>query len=122
MNVLVTGIGGYIGTLVTPALRARGYDVRGFSRRPDRIELDVPVIAGDAVTGEGLDLALDGVDVAYFLIHSMEPAPSGGYTFSIRERAAAERFAGAARRAGVRRIVYLGGPEPLEQPPSPHLA
>jgi uncharacterized protein YbjT (DUF2867 family) len=122
MNVLVTGIRGYVGMLVARELRDRGHDVRGFSRRPDRIELDVPVIGGDAVTGDGLARALDGIDVAYFLIHSMEPAPSDDDAFPDRERVAAERFADAARRAGVRRIVYLGGPEPPAQPPSPHLA
>jgi uncharacterized protein YbjT (DUF2867 family) len=122
MNVLVTGIGGYIGPLVARTMRDRGHDVRGFSRRPERIDLDVPVIGGDAITGDGLQLALDGIDVAYFLIHSMEPASTGHDPFSVRDRAAAERFADAARRAGVRRIVYLGGPEPPERPPSPHLA
>ena len=79
------------------------------------------MIAGDAVTGAGLDEALDGIDVAYFLIHSMEPAPGSDDGFGVRERAAAERFAGAARRAGVGRIVYLGGPEPPVGSPSPHL-
>jgi uncharacterized protein YbjT (DUF2867 family) len=121
MKVLVTGIGGYVGALVARALRDRGHDVRGFSRRPDRIELELPVIGGDAVTGDGLDRALDGVDVAYFLIHSMEPTSGGEEPFSIRERTAAERFAESARRAGVRRIVYLGGPEPTGRA-SPHLA
>lgn len=125
VRVLVTGIGGYIGALVAAGLQQRGHAVRGYARRPERVTLDVPVVAGDAVTGEGLDEALDGVDVAYFLIHSMEPAPGSGDGFGVRERAAAERFAAAARRAGVRRIVYLGGPEPPDGvggTPSPHLA
>ena len=66
---------------------------------------------GDATTGQGLDAALDGVDVAYYLIHSME-GPRGGLR---RRRAApAEAFAEAARRAGVRRIVYLGGLVPAD--------
>ena len=92
MNVLVTGIGGYIGTLIARALLGRGHDVRGFSRRPDRIDLDVPVIGGDAVTGDGLELALEGVDVAYFLIHSMEPVVNGtGGTFSDRELRSADK-------------------------------
>ena len=125
VRVLVTGIGGYIGALVAAGLQQGGHAVRGYARRPERVTLDVPVVAGDAVTGEGLDEALDGVDVAYFLIHSMEPAPGSGDGFGVRERAAAERFAAAARRAGVRRIVYLGGPEPPDGvggTPSPHLA
>jgi uncharacterized protein YbjT (DUF2867 family) len=122
LHVLVTGIGGYVGGLVAAEMQRRGHAVRGYARRPQRVTLEVPVITGDAVTGTGLDEALDGIDVAYFLIHSMEPSPGSADGFGVRERAAAERFAGAARRAGVRRIVYLGGPEPSSGPPSPHLA
>ena len=121
LNVLVTGVGGYVGSLVAASLIRRGHHVSGFSRRPDRVALEVPVFAGDAVTGDGLDAALGGVEVAYFLIHSMEPAPGATDRFALRERSAAERFAGAARRAGVRRIVYLGGPEPADGRRSPHL-
>ena len=70
----------------------------------------VPVLRGDAVTGQGLDAALEGIDVAYFLIHSMEPSTDG--PFAARERTAAENFARAARAAGVQRIVYLGRSDP----------
>jgi uncharacterized protein YbjT (DUF2867 family) len=66
------------------------------------------VLRGDAVTGEGLERALGGVEVAYYLIHSMESSP-GGVSFVERERLAAANFAAAAQAAGVRRIVYLGG-------------
>ncbi len=75
---------------------------------------------GDAVTGVGLDRALHGIDVAYYLIHSMEP--SGNDRFGERERAAAENFARTAQNAGVSRIVYLGGLVPADGPPSAHLA
>ena len=122
LSILVTGIGGYVGGLVAAELQRRGHAVRGYARRPERVTLNVPVIAGDAVAGTGLDEALKGIDVAYFLIHSMEPAAGSDEAFGVRERAAAERFAGAARRAGVGRIVYLGGPEPSDGSPSPHLA
>jgi uncharacterized protein YbjT (DUF2867 family) len=125
LHVLVTGIGGYVGGRLAAELQGRGHAVRGYARRPQRVTLNVPVVAGDAVAGTGLDEALDGIDVAYFLIHSMEPAPDSGDGFGDRERVAAERFAGAARRAGVGRIVYLGGPEPpggAGQTTSPHLA
>ena len=119
MNVLVTGVSGYVGSLVAARLRADGHTVRGFARRPERVALALPVVAGDAVTGDGLAEAMDGVAVAYFLIHSMETA--GDDRFAAREHAAAARFAQAAQAAGVRRIVYLGGPLPPGRP-SDHLS
>jgi uncharacterized protein YbjT (DUF2867 family) len=75
---------------------------------PERLD----VFTGDALTGEGLARALRGVEVAYYLIHSMERTAAGGREspFPERERIAAENFALAAARAGVRRLVYLGGP------------
>jgi uncharacterized protein YbjT (DUF2867 family) len=120
MTVLVTGITGYVGSVLAARLRRDGHPVRGFARSPERVTVDVPVVAGDAVTGEGLTEALAGVDIAYFLIHGMEPATGSG--FAAREREAAERFARAARTAGVTRIVYLGGLVPPNGPQSAHLA
>jgi uncharacterized protein YbjT (DUF2867 family) len=120
VNILVTGVTGYIGSLMVPRLTRDGHRVRGFARHPERVTADIPVTGGDAISGEGLDRALDGVDVAYFLIHSMEPA--GGDPFASRERLAAQRFAAAARDAGVTRIVYLGGMVPTGGPRSAHLA
>ena len=78
------------------------------------------IVTGDALTGSGLAAALEGVDVAYYLIHSMEAASNG--SFELAERRAAENFAAAAADAGVRRIVYLGGLVPSEDTLSPHLA
>ena len=119
MNILVTGTSGYIGSRLIPRLLSDGHVVRGFSRHA--LELPgVEVVRGDAVTGEGLDAALEGIDVAYFLIHSMEPSPNG--PFPTRERAAAESFARAAAAAGTERIVYLGGLIPAGGPASTHLA
>jgi uncharacterized protein YbjT (DUF2867 family) len=70
------------------------------------------ILTGDVLTGEGLTRALRGVEVAYYLIHSMERTAAGNREspFPERERIAAENFALAAARAGVRRLVYLGGP------------
>ncbi len=123
MNILVTGITGYVGSLVAPRLVADGHRVRGFARRPPPAAGAIEIVRGDALTGAGLDQALRGIDVAYFLIHSMEPSTHDG--FPGRERVAAERFAQAATAAGVHRIVYLGGlapPVAAGSPLSPHLA
>ena len=121
MRVLLTGITGSIGSTLLPRLLADGHEVRGFSRDARRAASAAPgaeVVAGDAVSGAGLDEALDGVEVAYFLIHSMEGLDAG---FGARERTAAENFVAAARRAGVRRVVYLGGLVPGHERLSRHL-
>ena len=98
--------------------------MRGFARSRERVaatgvQLDELVI-GDALTGAGLDRAMDGVEVAYYLIHSMEGAAGGA--FPEQELRGAERFAAAAAEAGVRRIVYLGGLVPRDGAASRHLA
>jgi uncharacterized protein YbjT (DUF2867 family) len=120
MNILITGITGYIGSRLAPRLLRDGHSVRGFSRHPDSDAFDFPVVAGDAVSGSGLGEALDGIDVAYFLIHSMERSLDG--SFAARDRTAAENFARAAEAAGTGRIIYLGGLIPEERPLSPHLS
>jgi nucleoside-diphosphate-sugar epimerase len=74
------------------------------------------------VTGEGLAAAVQGMDAAYFLIHSMEAAGPAAGSFWERDRRAAENFARACAEAGVDRVVYLGGLVPGEALPSPHLA
>ena len=116
MRLLVTGVSGYVGAALAGRLHAAGHEVRGFARSRERVAaagvlLD-DVVLGDAISGAGLGRALDGVDAAYYLIHSMEgPANTG---FPDHERRAAERFVTAARAAGVRRLVYLGGLVPQE--------
>src|SRR3954454_16375997 len=125
MKVLVTGITGFVGAALTPRLEREGHAVRGFARDPARVDpaLGVETVKGDAVTGDGLDEALDGVEAAYYLVHSMEPAVNGNATsFSERELRSAENFADAASRAGIDQIIYLGGFVPAGAPPSPHLA
>jgi uncharacterized protein YbjT (DUF2867 family) len=126
LNVLLTGVTGYIGSVLAPRLVREGHSVRGFARDPSRArDLGIPVSAGDAVSGEGLAEALEGIDVAYFLIHSMEPATTSDgalSAFPAREHQAAEAFARRARAAGVERIVYLGGPVPTKGRVSTHLS
>jgi uncharacterized protein YbjT (DUF2867 family) len=124
VQVLVTGASGAIGAELVPRLARGGHAVRAFARDPARVTAQgvQEIVRGDAISGAGLAEALDGVDVAYFLIHSMETALNGAGSFADRDRVAAERFAEAAREAGVRRVVYLGGLVPADAPASPHLA
>jgi uncharacterized protein YbjT (DUF2867 family) len=108
-SVLLTGATGYVGGRLLPLLTAdAGADgsLRCLVRSPERASDAVRpyAVRGDAVSGDGLDAALEGVDVAYYLIHSMD-----GEDFAARDRRAAETFGAAAARAGVRRVIYLGG-------------
>jgi uncharacterized protein YbjT (DUF2867 family) len=109
MRVLLTGASGFIGALIAPRLQSRGHEVVALAREPSRVQADVPVLRGDAISGEGLLEALEQVQVAYYLIHSMERAGTGQGPFQERERLGAENFAAAAADRGVSRIVYLGG-------------
>jgi uncharacterized protein YbjT (DUF2867 family) len=128
MRMLVTGATGAIGAELIPHLAGAGHDLRAFARTPARVPERVAALAevvqGDAVTGAGLDAALEGVDVAFFLIHSMETVAAAGADagFAGRDRRAASAFAQAAGRAGVRRVVYLGGLVPAGGRASEHLA
>jgi uncharacterized protein YbjT (DUF2867 family) len=106
VRILVTGITGYVGGALAPRLAEAGHDVVGLSRDPRRTGPDIPVLAGDVNTGAGLDAALDGVDVAYYLAHSLESANPEG--FATRDRRMAQNFVAAARTAGVRRVIHLG--------------
>ncbi|MFG1687155.1 SDR family oxidoreductase [Nonomuraea sp. NPDC049269] len=109
-HCLVTGATGYIGGRLVPELLAAGHDVRCMVRSAARLR-DLPwvgrseVVEADATDPERTFQALRGVEVAYYLIHAMGTAGR----FADRDRLAARTFAAAAERAGVRRIVYLGG-------------
>jgi uncharacterized protein YbjT (DUF2867 family) len=122
---LVTGATGYVGGRLIDRLLREGRSVRALARSPSRLEAprEVKAVKGDLVTGRGLERALDGCSVAYYLVHSLEPAAGADEDFASRDRIAAENFARAAEAAGVERIVYLGGLVP-EEPGvlSPHLA
>jgi uncharacterized protein YbjT (DUF2867 family) len=121
MRILITGVSGYVGAAVVPRLLGEGHTLRGYGRSAARVTAPVhEFVEGDAVIGTGLDAALSDVEVAYYLIHSMETLAAGA--FADRELRAAEKFAQAAQAAGVRRIVYLGGLIPQDGPLSRHLA
>ncbi|OLR92670.1 DUF2867 domain-containing protein [Actinokineospora bangkokensis] len=116
---LVIGAGGYVGRPLVAALRSAGHEVRAMARSldPDQLPGGVVGVRGDAGDAEVLDAALAGVDVAYHLVHSMD-----GDGFVAADDAIARQVAAAAARAGVRQLVYLGGPRPTDDRVSDHLA
>lgn len=107
--VLLTGATGYVGGRLLVALEAEGVAVRCLARRPaalrERAGPGTTVIAGDVLDPSTLGPALDGIDTAYYLVHSMGSSGS----FEREDRVAAGHFATAAAAAGVGRIIYLGG-------------
>lgn len=109
--IAVAGSTGYIGGLLCDWLRGEGAEVRALARSPEKArglrEIGCEVREADVLDPETLGRALEGVDVAYYLVHSMGRGADGD--FAARDKAGAENFAAAASAAGVRRIVYLGG-------------
>ncbi|MEQ8672341.1 MAG: DUF2867 domain-containing protein [Aggregatilineales bacterium] len=109
-RILVTGATGYIGGRLVPRLLDSGYTVRVMTRDARHLMgrswlKDVEIIQGDVLQPDSLQATLEDVDVAYYLIHSMEE----GDNFHERDAKAAQNFAESAKAAGVRQIIYLGG-------------
>jgi len=115
---LVTGGTGYVGGRLLLRLAAEGRPVRALARQPELLP-GLDAVPGDLLTGAGLEEALEGCSSAYYLVHSMEPAANGD--FAARDRRMAQAFGEAAARAGVERLVYLGGIVSPGQRLSPHL-
>lgn len=108
--ILLTGASGYVGSHLLPALVEAGHSVRALTRKPGGHPFPpgTDVRQGDALSGDGLEAALEGVRTAYYLIHSMG---SGKADFEAADRTAARTFAETAKAQGVERVVYLGGLE-----------
>ena len=119
--ILLTGATGYVGGRLRPRLEERGMRVRCLTRRPQSLEGEVArsteVVRGDLLDRASLDAALHGVDTAYYFVHSM----GNQSDFEEEDRTAARNFADAAKAAGVRRIIYLGGLGESDQHLSKHL-
>ncbi len=119
--MLLTGASGYVGGRLLKHLQARGVRIRCLARKPEfmrgRVDSGVEIVRGDVLDEPSLVEALRGVDTAYYLVHAMGE-PSG---FEEIDRRGAENFASAARRAAIRRIIYLGGLGESASDLSPHL-
>ena len=107
--ILLTGATGYVGGRLLEALEDDGVPLRCLARRPERLSSRVAesttVVKGDVLDRDSLMQAMAGVTTAYYLVHSM----SDDGDWEEMERRAARTFGHAAREAGVRRIIYLGG-------------
>ena len=107
--ILLTGATGYVGGRLLHALEERGESVRCLSRRPEylqpRVAPTTEVVRGDVLQPASIGPALVGVDTVYYLVHSM----SSSRPFDAADRTAAVAFGNAARDAGVKKIIYLGG-------------
>jgi len=119
--ILLTGASGYIGGRLLPSLENQGYRVRCVARHPEILKQkagpSTEVVVGDVLDRPSLDSALHGVDVAYYMVHSMSSTGS----FEETDRQAARNFSEAAKAAGVKGLIYVGGLGSEEEELSTHL-
>ncbi len=109
MKILITGATGYVGGRLLKALESKNHSIRCLARRPEFLKGKVnpltEVVKGDLLDKDSLGPAMKGIDVAYYLVHSM--GTQG--VFDEEEIRSAENFVHAAKHAGIKRIIYLGG-------------
>lgn len=121
-RVAIAGASGYVGGRLTRQLLGRGVPVRVLGRRPSALQelsaLGADAVVADVADGAAVRRALEGVDVAYYLVHAM----GGSGDFAARDRQGAQTFSQAAAEAGVQRIIYLGGLGEPRRGLSEHLA
>ena len=115
-TVLVTGATGFIGRRLVPALIDAGHDVRAMTRHPETYDGPGEAVGADVMDADSLRPALDGVDVAIYLVHSLDDPD-----FERKDAQAARNFSAAAAAAGLSQIVYMGGLGDEGQELSAHL-
>jgi uncharacterized protein YbjT (DUF2867 family) len=125
MKIFLTGATGYIGGRLAPRLIEAGHSLRCLSRSPRKLDdelwshrNDVEVVQGDMSDADELAEQMRGCDAAYYLVHSMV---SAGDTYAEKDRQLARNFATAAEKAGVKRMIYLGGLGEMGEDLSAHL-
>ncbi len=116
ISVLVTGASGFVGSRLVPALLEQGHRVRAMTRHPDTYHGAGEPVFGDVGDSDSLRETLQGMDAAYYLVHSLDSDD-----FEQRDAEAATAFGHAAADAGVRQIIYLGGLGDLDDNLSAHL-
>ena len=120
-NILVTGATGFIGSRLLFSLIKKGYSVKALSRNPRKNDNNLEYVKADLFDQTQLEHALDGIEVAYYLVHSMEGDKNQWKEFAERERIQAQNFLRSATKAGVKRIIYLGGLVNEDLDLSPHM-
>lgn len=116
LTVLVTGATGFIGRRLVPALVEAGHEVKAMTRRPEEYDGPGTPVRGDVFDAGSLAEPLEGVDVAIYLVHSLDDTD-----FERKDAEAAKAFSLAAAAQGVGQIVYLGGLGKDGEELSPHL-
>lgn len=114
--MVVTGASGFIGSHLARALDGKGYDVRAMTRHPERYDGAGTPVQGDVFDPDSVGKALHGANAAYYLVHSLDSDD-----FEAKDAEAARTFADAAGRAGLERVIYLGGLGNDGEDLSPHL-
>ncbi|MBA4453651.1 MAG: NAD-dependent epimerase/dehydratase family protein [Nitrosopumilaceae archaeon] len=118
---MVTGATGFIGSRLLDSLVKRGYSVKGMSRKEIGDRPQIKFVKTDVFDLEELTNSLRGIETAYYLLHSMEGSKEKWKDFAAREKIQAENFLNAATKAGVKRIIYLGGLVNTDHELSPHM-
>ena len=120
-SILVTGATGFIGSKLVEKLSQKGYSVKGMSRQKIQDKSGVKFVKADVFNPDELQACLEGVEIAFYLLHSMEGEKKNWKEFASREKTQAKNFLKAATNAGVKRIIYLGGLVNQSLDLSPHM-
>ena len=108
-NILVTGATGFIGKKLANALTTNEFTIKCMSRKKHADTKEMKFVQADAFNVEQLTNCMEGVDIAFYLLHSMEGGKKDWQDFTKREKVQAQNFLEAATNSGVKRIIYLGG-------------